>query len=370
MADAGHPENGWSEASPWYEWGPYLSERAWGSVREDYSANGDAWNSFPHDHARSRAYRWNEDGMAGRVRRVRTAEPGAGALEREGSDPQGADVRPGQLGGQPRRGRQGLLVVHGRRAERGLAQVAVPLPAGGVPLRGPRLDERSALQAGAGVRAPGHRRLRRRALLGRRGGVRQGVADRHPDAHPGPQPGPGGGHAPRPSDAVVPQHVVVGSRGRQADAVGRARWRRDRRDPPGPRRLPPRGGIRAGRDQALPGVLRERDQPRTHRWRPGRHAVPQGRHQRPRRRWRSDGRSERQGDEGGGLVPADRSRRWQRRTAAAAAQAGSARDHLLVQGIGRPPWRRVRRHHDDPGKPRRTRSTRISAAPVARTPSS
>jgi hypothetical protein len=65
MEDAGHPENGWHEASPWYQWGPYLSERAWGSVREDYSAGGDAWNSFPHDHARSRAYRWNEDGMAG-----------------------------------------------------------------------------------------------------------------------------------------------------------------------------------------------------------------------------------------------------------------------------------------------------------------
>ena len=65
MEDAGHPENGWVEASPWYEWGPYLSERAWGSVREDYTASGDAWNSFPHDHARSRAYRWNEDGMAG-----------------------------------------------------------------------------------------------------------------------------------------------------------------------------------------------------------------------------------------------------------------------------------------------------------------
>ena len=44
MADAGHPENGWHEASPWYDWGPYLSERAWGSVREDYSASGDAWN--------------------------------------------------------------------------------------------------------------------------------------------------------------------------------------------------------------------------------------------------------------------------------------------------------------------------------------
>ncbi|HEV8459402.1 MAG TPA: hypothetical protein VGQ38_01730 [Gaiellaceae bacterium] len=52
-------------ANPWYEWGPYLSERAWGTVREDYSESGDAWDSFPHDHARSRTYRWNEDGMAG-----------------------------------------------------------------------------------------------------------------------------------------------------------------------------------------------------------------------------------------------------------------------------------------------------------------
>ena len=49
----------------WKRWGPYLSERAWGSVREDYSAAGEAWDYFTHDHARSRAYRWNEDGIAG-----------------------------------------------------------------------------------------------------------------------------------------------------------------------------------------------------------------------------------------------------------------------------------------------------------------
>jgi len=54
-----------SDPTPWRLWGSYLSERAWGSVREDYSANGDAWNYFPHDHARSRAYRWNEDGLLG-----------------------------------------------------------------------------------------------------------------------------------------------------------------------------------------------------------------------------------------------------------------------------------------------------------------
>ena len=49
----------------WNRWGPFLSERAWGTVREDYSPNGEAWSYFPHDHARSRAYRWNEDGIAG-----------------------------------------------------------------------------------------------------------------------------------------------------------------------------------------------------------------------------------------------------------------------------------------------------------------
>ena len=51
--------------SHWKRWGPYLSERAWGTVREDYSANGNAWEYLPHDHARSKAYRWNEDGIAG-----------------------------------------------------------------------------------------------------------------------------------------------------------------------------------------------------------------------------------------------------------------------------------------------------------------
>jgi len=49
----------------WKKWGPYLSERQWGTVREDYSENGDAWNFFTHDQARSRAYRWGEDGLAG-----------------------------------------------------------------------------------------------------------------------------------------------------------------------------------------------------------------------------------------------------------------------------------------------------------------
>ena len=50
---------------PWKKWGPYLSERQWGTVREDYSADGNAWEYFSHDQSRSRAYRWGEDGLAG-----------------------------------------------------------------------------------------------------------------------------------------------------------------------------------------------------------------------------------------------------------------------------------------------------------------
>src|SRR5881227_148484 len=61
----GHLENGLHTAGEWYQWGPYLSERQWGTVREDYSEDGDAWSYFPHDHARSRAYRWGEEGIAG-----------------------------------------------------------------------------------------------------------------------------------------------------------------------------------------------------------------------------------------------------------------------------------------------------------------
>jgi hypothetical protein len=65
VSGLGRLENGLRQAGDWYHWGPYVSERQWGTVREDYSADGDAWTFFPHDHARSRAYRWGEDGLAG-----------------------------------------------------------------------------------------------------------------------------------------------------------------------------------------------------------------------------------------------------------------------------------------------------------------
>ena len=55
----------WAHNVPWRKWGPYLSERQWGTVREDYSNNGDAWSYFSHEQARSRAYHWGEDGLVG-----------------------------------------------------------------------------------------------------------------------------------------------------------------------------------------------------------------------------------------------------------------------------------------------------------------
>jgi hypothetical protein len=58
-------EQAQTDGVAWRRWGPYLSERQWGTVREDYSKSGDAWTYFTHDQARARAYQWGEDGLAG-----------------------------------------------------------------------------------------------------------------------------------------------------------------------------------------------------------------------------------------------------------------------------------------------------------------
>ena len=95
----------------WKRWGPYLSERAWGTVREDYSPDGTAWDYFPHDHARSRAYRWNEDGLAGICDRHQRICFALALWNGQRPDPQGAALRPDRQRGQPRRGRQGVLLL-------------------------------------------------------------------------------------------------------------------------------------------------------------------------------------------------------------------------------------------------------------------
>ena len=70
---------------PWRKWGPYVSDRQWGTVREDYSSGGDAWDYLPFDHARSRAYRWGEDGIAGLPSRRTSVAATAAARSAAGS---------------------------------------------------------------------------------------------------------------------------------------------------------------------------------------------------------------------------------------------------------------------------------------------
>ncbi len=209
LAEAtGRAETDLFTANPWYEWGPYLSERAWGTVREDYSADGDAWRSFPHDHARSRALPV-ERGRDGRhLGHPPRALPRAGPVERRGPDPQGADVRPGRPRGQPRRGRQGVLVVPRGPAEPRPAALALPLPAGRLPVR--TADRARPRAAGPRARAARHRRLRRRPVLVGRRHLRQGDAHRGADAGRRREPRPGRGDHRRAAHAVVPQHLVVG----------------------------------------------------------------------------------------------------------------------------------------------------------------
>ncbi len=149
VAGFGRLEDGLLQAGEWYRWGPYVSERQWGTVREDYSADGEAWDYLPHDQARSRAYRWGEDGLAGFCDVEQRLCLGLALWN--GKDPILKERAFGLTGaaGQPRRGRQGVLVVPGRAAQPRLEPVALPLSAGRVPLSGPHRPERVAQPRGA-----------------------------------------------------------------------------------------------------------------------------------------------------------------------------------------------------------------------------
>ena len=117
------------------------------------------------------------------LRRPAAAVLRARAVERRRSDPQGAHVRPDRQRGQPRRGREGVLLLPRQRAEPRVHEVPVQVSAACVPVRGSRAGERAAHACRSGVRAPRHRHLRRRPLLRRGRRVREGVADRHARAH-------------------------------------------------------------------------------------------------------------------------------------------------------------------------------------------
>ena len=207
----------------WRHWGPYLSERQWGTVREDYSDDGDAWDYFTHDQARSRAYRWGEDGLAGHLRRQAAAVLRAGAVERRRPDPQGAAVRPDQHRGQPRRGRQGVLLLPRQHAH------ALLHAAGST-------STRSAAFPYDDLVATNRARGRRTEYELLDTGVFDD--DRYFDVvsstpRPAPrtcsvritvdQPRARRGDAPRAADAVVPQHLVVAAERPRAADLSRVR---------------------------------------------------------------------------------------------------------------------------------------------------
>ena len=169
VAGFGRLEDGLRQAGDWYRWGPYLSERQWGTVREDYSADGDAWDYLPHDHARSRAYRWGEDGLAGFSDIEQRLCLGLALWN--GRDPILKERAFGLTGEQGNHGEDvkeywwylDAVPSHAWNRWR------YHYPQGRVPLRGAERREPAAGQVRARVRAARHRGVRRRPLLGRRG---------------------------------------------------------------------------------------------------------------------------------------------------------------------------------------------------------
>ena len=141
----------------WRRWGPYLSDRQWGTVREDYSADGEAWTHFTHELARSRAYRWGEDGIGGFSDANQRWCLGASLWERPRPHPQGAAVRPHQRRGQSRRGRQGTLLAISMRLPSPCLYVAccISYPQAAFPYRASAWTRmhRRGLRRCAGIRA-------------------------------------------------------------------------------------------------------------------------------------------------------------------------------------------------------------------------
>ena len=280
----GKLEDGLRQAGDWYLWGPYVSERQWGTVREDYSADGEAWDYLPHDHARSRAYRWGEDGLAGFCDIEQRLCLGLALWN--GRDPilKERAVRADRRRGQPRRGRQGVLVVPRRRAQPRLEPLALPLPAGA-----PSRTRTCVAENGRrGKLDPEYELLDTGAFDDDRYWiveVHYAKADprRPADDGAGDQRRPGRRHPARAADRLVPQHLVVGRRQRPARAGGDRRRRRSRSQHPFLGELELLAG--PGPDGARADALfceNETNVERLYGVAAG-HAVPEGRHQRPRR---------------------------------------------------------------------------------------
>ncbi len=188
---------------------------------------GPPGNIFPHDHARSRAYRWSEDGIAGICDRHQYV---CFALALwNGRDPILKERLFGLTGNEGNHGEdvKEYYFYLDSTPTHSYMKFLYKYPQRGVPLRGPGGGEPPPRQARPGVRAARHRHLRRGPLFRRVRRVRQGRCRGHPDPHHRRQPRAGAGAPAAAADALVPQHVVLGLRGTAADAEGPCRHATD-----------------------------------------------------------------------------------------------------------------------------------------------
>ena len=178
-------------------------------MREDYSENGDAWNYFTHDQARSRAYRWGEDGLAG-ISDDKQRLCFALALW-NGQDPILKERLFGLTNSEGNHGEdvKEYYFYLDSTPTHSYMKYLYKYPQAAFPYDDLVADQPRRIAAGDGVRAARHRRLRRRPLLRRLRRVRQGGARGHPDPDHRRQPRAGAGRAAPAADAVVPQHLVV-----------------------------------------------------------------------------------------------------------------------------------------------------------------
>ena len=287
VAGFGRLEDGLRQpGSEWYRWGPYVSERQWGTVREDYSADGDAWDYLPHDHARSRAYRWGEDGLAGFCDIEQRLCLGLALWN--GRDPilkeriVRADRAEGNHGEDVKEYWWYLDAVPSHAWNRWRYHY----PQGAFPYEDLLDRERAPEPVRARVRAARHRRLRRGPLLDRRGPLRQGRPRRPADGDRGHQRRAG---APRRSTCCPPPGSATPGPGtstsRQAGAGAPTGDRRSRIDHPflGELELIGRPWPRREPTPTLLFCENETNRPGSTARTPAT-PYPEGRHQRPRGR--------------------------------------------------------------------------------------
>ena len=192
---------------PWRRWGPYLSERQWGTVREDYSEDGDAWDYFTHDQARSRAYRWGEDGLAG-ISDDHQQLCFALALW-NGKDPILKERLFGLTNSEGNHGEdvKEYYFYLDSTPTHSYMKMLYKYPQAAFPYDDLVETNRQRSRQRARVRAARHRRLRRRPLLRRLRRVRQGGARGHPRPDQRGNRGPEAAELHVLPTALVPEHL-------------------------------------------------------------------------------------------------------------------------------------------------------------------